>query len=101
MRACEYCGASLEGRRTTARFCGDLCRFRAWEEKNPRHREQRQETVSDPETNLARRFSRDGKGVRVYLTPSELHDLQYHRHVSDSIQNKAADAITRLNERNR
>gem|GEM_PF-6160184 len=26
MRACDYCGSSLEGRRRHARFCGPPCR---------------------------------------------------------------------------
>lgn len=29
MRTCETCGTSLEGRRSTARFCTDLCRANA------------------------------------------------------------------------
>jgi hypothetical protein len=29
-RACAWCGASLEGRRRDARFCGDACRHASW-----------------------------------------------------------------------
>lgn len=53
MRACEFCGTSLEGRRSNARFCGRPCKMAHWhaanrgtEEGKARERERNSERYS-------------------------------------------------------
>lgn len=34
MRKCEFCGDEIRGRRSTARFCSDFCRLKAFRGRN-------------------------------------------------------------------
>ena len=80
---CEFCGASLEGRREGTRFCDVSCRSAAWHHRHP-ERGRHGETPTEVEGNVyraptgpqqagggQRRPSRDGRGVRVYIVPED------------------------------
>ena len=79
---CEFCGASLEGRREGTRYCDVTCRGAAWHLRHP-GRGHQGETPTEAEGNVykaptgpqtgggLRRPSRDGRGVRVYIVPED------------------------------
>lgn len=68
MRRCEQCGHRHGGR---GRFCGAACRTRAWKVRTD-YRDRR--SVRNASERV-RRASRDGRGVRLYLTPEEAREL--------------------------
>jgi hypothetical protein len=74
-RSCEQCDASLDGRRSDARYCSDRCRYESWERKHPQRlstASTAHQTLSGNSTGSApRRPSRDGRGVRVYVLPED------------------------------
>lgn len=84
-RVCEWkgCRASLELRRSDARFCSNLCRQRAWQAKHP-------EAGYRPVRNGSRRTSRDGSGVRIYITTADDRA---------SVLRKWQEALERIEER--
>lgn len=71
---CHHCGASLAHMRADALWCGDACRKAA-------------QRSGRPDKGRTRRPSRNGRGVRVYLTPEDfapsgelrVHDLAVAR----------------------
>ena len=99
-RICEYdaCSNSLKGHRKDARFCSDLCRTRYWMRYHPRQPLQR---LLRPE-NGSRRPSRNGLGVKVYLTANLIRELEVRfkaEPASDPLMAKIRDARKRLQRR--
>lgn len=84
-RSCEFCGATLSKRRRDARFCNESCRSSAWK----RSRQTRPET-------FRRRKSRDGRGVRVYLTPEDFDSKGDLRVYDLTVARKLDRAFERL-----
>ena len=78
MGACEYCGASLQGRRRDARHCSDRCRYESWAKRHPQRLSTASTASENPSSNgkrvAPRRLSRDGRGVRIYVLPED--DMQ-------------------------
>jgi hypothetical protein len=72
---CANCGASLEGRRSDARFCSDSCRFAAWIGNHPEVREQRLATAQKANQrasrNRTRRHDLHDRRVRVSILPED------------------------------
>jgi hypothetical protein len=77
MTGCQHCGASLDGRRRDARYCSDRCRYESWAKKHPQRLSTASVEPGPPSRNGTshRRPSRDGRGVRVYVSPEDDGDL--------------------------
>lgn len=72
------------------RFCCARHRYWEYDQANPRKR--RATAVRKP-----RRASRNGHGIKLYLTPSNLADLEAHlSHLSLPVANKVRAARDRL-----
>lgn len=68
-RACRHCGKSLAGKRRNARYCDSTCRAEATHVRHGR-RAPLDKTLRSAASGH-RRASRDGRGVRIYVTPEE------------------------------
>lgn len=79
------CGASLAGMRSDAEWRTPACRMRA----------QRAASTHKARTRLP---SRDGKGIRIYLTEHELARLTANE-ITDSVWRKAQNARYRRDQR--
>jgi hypothetical protein len=98
------CGASLEGRRVDARYCGSYCRFTAWIERHPEAREKRlamaRSLHSGRSTRKARKGAHGERGVRIYFAPDDLHELRdvigALQHASPRLTRKVDDASERI-----
>jgi hypothetical protein len=96
-KRCDECGRGFETLRN-ARFCSDVCRYRAWDRDHPRTPRKQPYNGS---AGGKRRASRDGHGAKVYLSPEELTRLWVGGKVPASVQAKAQRAVKRLAERTR
>lgn len=89
MRRCEQCRCRHDRR---GRFCGSACRTRAWKIRTD-YRERR--SVRNASERV-RRASRDGRGVRLYLTPEEARELATLEGFSPGLRRKVRALLRRV-----
>jgi hypothetical protein len=81
------CGTSLANLRVDAKYASYACSQRA----------KRRRMARRPDKGQTRRLSRDGRGVRLYLTEHDLAHLELHLpHLSITVAEKVKAARVRL-----
>jgi hypothetical protein len=71
-RRCAYCGDPIpNGMRLDARFCSALCRGRSHRRSSPETATNGHAAKREAAPRPARRPSRNGRGVRVYVLPED------------------------------